>query len=152
LARPALLPCADLCARFLTTSAAAELLYDAANVFDKVGSLAVTSISKAFFAQFQSSVAVGTYNKVRQARTLLCLFRSSRVLLQGSSTYGTLTSGMRTMADGFMQIVESHSFTNASLSEEFDASTGYSRGARDLTWSYAAYLTASLARAGTPAF
>lgn len=36
--------------------------------------------------------------------------------------------------------------TNGSLSEQFDKSSGYQLSARDLTWSYAALLTANMAR------
>lgn len=45
-----------------------------------------------------------------------------------------------------MATVEQHAFTNGSLSEEFDRYDGYCTGARDLTWSYAAFLTAAEAR------
>ena len=36
---------------------------------------------------------------------------------------------------------------NLELSEQFDGATGYERSVRDLTWSYAAYLSAIRARA-----
>lgn len=39
-----------------------------------------------------------------------------------------------------------HAQTNGSLSEQFDKSSGYELSARDLTWSYAALLTANMRR------
>ena len=36
------------------------------------------------------------------------------------------------------------------LSEQFDGVSGYERSVRDLTWSYAAFLSAARARTGLP--
>jgi glucoamylase len=38
---------------------------------------------------------------------------------------------------------------NLELSEQFDGAGGYERSVHNLTWSYAAYLSAMRARAGT---
>ena len=116
----------------------------------------MTSVSQPFFSQWASGLATGTYPA-------------------SSATYATVTRGMRTQAQGFVSIVNSHAQTNSSLNEEFDrntgqyrllqicargkdadgrlfALTGYSIGARDLTWSYASWLSNSQAAAGTPVF
>ncbi|KAJ3023923.1 Glucoamylase, intracellular sporulation-specific [Thoreauomyces humboldtii] len=50
------------------------------------------------------------------------------------------------LADGFLRRVRSHAPGDGRLSEQMDRDTGFIRGARDLTWSYAALLTAGWAR------
>ena len=113
----------------MTTLAAAEQLYDALIVWDAQGSLNVTSVSQKFFALFDSSVAVGTYDS-------------------STTEYSTLTSAIKTFADGFIEIVATYTPSNGSLSEQYSKSTGAQTSAYDLTWSSAAAITAFQARAG----
>lgn len=114
---------------FLTTLAAAEQLYDAIYQWKKLGSITITSTSLAFFKDIYSSAAVGTY-------------------ASSSSTFTALINAVKTYADGYVSIVEAHAMTNGSLAEQFDKSSGTSLSARDLTWSYAALLTANMRRNG----
>jgi len=107
----------------------AEQLYDALIVWDKQGSLQVTSVSLAFFRQFASSVSTGTYAK-------------------GSSTYNTLTTAVKNFADGFIAIVAKYTPSDGSLAEQYVKNTGAPISARHLTWSYASVLTAFAARRG----
>ncbi|KAE8220672.1 hypothetical protein CF319_g5842 [Tilletia indica] len=118
---------------FLCTTTVAEILYDAKTLFARGGGVDVNVVNRAFFDQFLGGVAVGRY-----ANT--------------STTYQKLVGGMGTMADGFMSIVNTHAYANGSLSEEFSRYNGYSVGARELTWSYAAWLSADAARSGRPVF
>ena len=92
-------------------------------------SLSVTSISLPFFAQFNSSVAVGTYGST-------------------SATYTSFTSAIKTFADGFIAVVAKYTPSNGGLAEQYSRSNGTPVSAVDLTWSYAAALTAFQARAG----
>jgi glucoamylase len=48
--------------------------------------------------------------------------------------------------DDFIQRVQLHANPDGSLSEQIDRYSGYMSSARDLTWSYAAFLTATWAR------
>ncbi|EIN04857.1 glucoamylase [Punctularia strigosozonata HHB-11173 SS5] len=115
---------------YLTTLAVAEQLYDALIVWNARGSLNVTSTSLAFFQQFSSSVTTGTYPST-------------------STTFTTLTSAVKTFADGFVAVVAKYTPSSGALSEQFDKSSGSQLSAADLTWSYAAALTAFEARNGT---
>ncbi|KAJ7486155.1 glycoside hydrolase family 15 protein [Mycena galericulata] len=115
---------------YLTTAAVAEQLYDALIAWKVQGSLEVTETSLAFFQQFSSSVAVGTY-------------------ASSTSTYTTLTSAVKTFADGFLAIHAEYTPSGGGLAEQFDRNTGAPLSAADLTWSYAAALTVFSARAGT---
>lgn len=114
---------------YICTLAAAEVLNTAVAVANTRGSLAVTATSLPFYRQFSAGAATGTYSS-------------------GSSQYTALTSGMRAMASGFVDIVNSHAWPNGSLNEEFNRNNGFNQGARDLTWSYAAFVSNDLASQG----
>jgi glucoamylase len=109
--------------------AAAEQLYDSLYVWKQQGSITVTSVSLAFFKDLVSSVSAGTY-------------------ASGSSTYTSIYNAVQTYADGYMAVVEKYAATNGSLSEQFGRSDGKPLSAYDLTWSYAAFLTAAARRNG----
>ncbi|KAF5388878.1 hypothetical protein D9757_005599 [Collybiopsis confluens] len=117
---------------YLTTLAVSEQLYDALIVWDQQKSLSVTSISLPFFQLFDSGVTVGTYAST-------------------SATFTTLTNGIKAYADGFVAVVAKFTPKTGSLSEQYSKSDGSQVSAVDLTWSYAATLTAFDARAGISA-
>jgi glucoamylase len=70
---------------YLNTLAAAEQLYDALYTWNKQGYITVTATSLAFFKDFSSSVTAGTY-------------------ASSTSTYTTLYNGVKTYADGYVNI------------------------------------------------
>jgi glucoamylase len=124
--------------RFLCTSAAAETIYLTALDAVNNQSVETTSLSVPFYQRFLPSISVGTYPA-------------------NSSEFTTILDGMITFGDSFLSTVQQHAFENGSISEEFDRSSfpfrvlivrndGYCVGARDLTWSYVAFQTASDAR------
>ncbi|KAL1857756.1 hypothetical protein Plec18167_001842 [Paecilomyces lecythidis] len=115
---------------YLCTLAAAEQLYDALYQWSKQGSIVITDQSLKFFSDFDSSIKSGTYDS-------------------SSDTYSSLTKAIRTYADGFISIVQKYTPTNGSLSEQFTKDDGKQTSAVDLTWSYAAFLTAVERRNGT---
>jgi glucoamylase len=112
---------------YLCTMAAAELLYDALYQWDKAGTLTISSVSLNFFKDLYRSAATGTYSS-------------------SSATYSSIVSAVKTYADGYMSIAEQYAYTNGSMSEQFSKSDGTPESARDLTWSYAALLTANMRR------
>lgn len=78
---------------------------------------------------FSPDVAVGTYAST-------------------TPTYSTLVVAIKNYADGFVAVVAKYTPPNGGLSEQFSRATGAPVSAVDLTWSYAAALTAFDARAG----
>jgi glucoamylase len=114
---------------YLNTLAAAEQLYDALYTWKRQGSITVTSVSLAFFRDLDSSITAGTYPSA-------------------SSTYTTLYNAVSAYADGYMNVIATYAQSNGSLSEQFSKSNGAPLSAYDLTWSYAAFLTAAARRAG----
>ncbi|SPO38785.1 related to Glucoamylase precursor [Pseudozyma flocculosa] len=107
---------------YICTLSSAEIINTAVSVFNSRGSITITSISLPFFQQFASGLSTGTF-------------------AAGSSQFNNIITGMKTMSKGFVDIVQSHSWTNGSLNEEFNRDTGFNQGARDLTWSYAAFVS-----------
>ncbi|KAG4029361.1 hypothetical protein MFRU_016g01150 [Monilinia fructicola] len=114
---------------YLNTLAAAEQLYDALYTWNKQGSITVTATSLAFFKDFSSSITAGTY-------------------ASSTTTYTTLYNAIKTYADGYVNVVATYAQSNGSLSEQFNRAGGAPLSAYDLTWSYAAFLTAAARRAG----
>jgi glucoamylase len=104
-------------------------LYDALLTWDSIGAITVTPTSKAFFEQFSSDITPGTYHS-------------------DSSTYVELSEAIRAYADGFVEIVARHTPPDGGLAEQFDKKSGTPTSAVDLTWSYAAALTAFRSKKG----
>ena len=101
---------------YINTAAAAEQLYDALYQWNKLGSISVTSASLAFFKDFSSSIAIGTYSS-------------------DSSTYEQLTAAIKTYADGFMSNIQKYTPSGGLLSEQYDKNSGAQLSAVQLTWS-----------------
>ncbi|KAK2464204.1 hypothetical protein APHAL10511_003661 [Amanita phalloides] len=112
---------------YLTTFSVAEQLYDSLIVWNMQGSITVTSISQAFFSTFISGISPGTYPS-------------------GSLTFTTLMSSIKSFADSFAAIIAKYTPSGGGLSEQFNRNTGTPTSASDLTWSYASFLSANMAR------
>ena len=112
---------------YLTTLAAAEQLYDALQVWESQGWLEVTDTSLSFFRDLDSAVSPGTYAST-------------------TATYRNLVSRVMDYADGYVAKVAQYTPADGRLAEQYDKATGAPLSARDLTWSYAAFLTAAAAR------
>lgn len=114
---------------YLTTLAAAEQLYDAVYVWKQKGSITVTDTSLSFFKDLVSSVSTGTY-------------------ASDSTTFKQIIDAVSTYADGYVSIVAKYVGPNGALAEQFSKNDGTPMSADDLTWSYAAFLSATERRAG----
>ncbi|OQE04478.1 hypothetical protein PENVUL_c033G07353 [Penicillium vulpinum] len=115
---------------YLTTLAAAEQLYDAVYQWKQQKSLSITELSLPFFQDLDSSAAVGDYDS-------------------DSDTYTSLTAAVTKYADGFVSVVQEYTPSDGALAEQFTRDNGDPASASDLTWSYAAFVTAAERRAGT---
>ncbi|WZH46372.1 uncharacterized protein QYS62_007446 [Fusarium acuminatum] len=114
---------------YLATLAAAEQLYDAIYVWKQKGSITVTDVSLSFFKDLVSGISTGTY-------------------ASDSATFKSITDAVSKYADGYVSIVAKYVGTNGALAEQFDKNDGHPLSATDLTWSYAAFLSAADRRAG----
>lgn len=119
---------------FICTLTTSEVLYTASKAFQASGKVTVSPLTQTFFRKFLPTANAGTtYNS-------------------GSTGFSTIISGINTYADTFVAVAQAHATTNGSMSEQFSRYDGFQKGARDLTWSYASFLTAAASRAGTIAF
>jgi glucoamylase len=114
---------------YLATLAAAEQLYDALYVWKQKGSITVNDISLSFFKDLVPGISTGTY-------------------ASDSSTFKTITDAVSNYADGYVSIVQKYVGDNGALAEQFDKNNGRPLSATDLTWSYAAFLSAADRRSG----
>lgn len=104
----------------LTTCNFAELYYRLADGVRSLGSLPYDNLSAPFFAQLQIGADTPPSDAVAR---------------------------LEEAGDRMLKAVVYHS-DNLELSEQFDAWNGYCRSVRNLTWSYAAYLSAVRAKTG----
>ncbi len=98
-------------------------------MWQTTGTITVTSTSAPFFGDLVASAAPGTY-------------------AADTATYRAIYDAVFAYADGFLDVVARYSQANGSLAEQFGRGDGAPLSARDLTWSYAAFLTAAARRAG----
>ncbi|KAF2032591.1 hypothetical protein EK21DRAFT_60185 [Setomelanomma holmii] len=115
---------------FLCTSSAAEILYRTATHIS-ASNLTITSLGLPFYESLLATssldVEPGTFGP-------------------SDALYHSVMERLKTTGDGFLEVVKTHVDAEGSMSEQFDRVTGYMRGARDLTWSYGAFLGAVRAR------
>ncbi|MCE7000706.1 glycoside hydrolase family 15 protein [Saccharothrix sp. S26] len=103
----------------LSTCNVAELHYRLAAAVKSSGEVGVDELSAPFFAQSG---------------------------IDSSTTPAAAAAALATTGDAMVRAVVHHS-DNLELSEQFDGTSGYERSVHNLTWSYAAYLSAMRARA-----
>lgn len=115
---------------YLTTLAVAEQLYDAVQQWNTLKSITIDSVSLPFWQSVYPAAKVGTYNK--------------------GTTYSTAFTGMvdavLAYADGFVETVLEYTPASGALSEQYSRTDGTPLSARDLTWSYASFVTMHAAR------
>jgi glucoamylase len=107
----------------LCTANFAELYYNLANEITRAKAVPHDDQSSEFFAQ----VGIGADTRP-----------------------GDAAAALQKAGDAMLQALVYHS-DNLELSEQFDGTTGFEKSVRDLTWSYAAFLSAVRAKTARPA-
>lgn len=103
----------------LCTANVAQLCYELATAIDTSQAVPIDELSAGFFSRFTVTT---------------------------TSTVDAAVRALRSAAEAMLRAVVYHS-DHLELSEQFDGRTGFEKSVRDLTWSYAAFLSA--VRAGT---
>lgn len=103
----------------VATANFAELFYRLAALIAASGTVGVTELSSPFFAQ---------------------------VAVNASTTTDDATAALVAAGDAMLHAIVRHS-DHLELSEQVDGATGFQKSVRNLTWSYAAFLSAARARA-----
>ncbi|AEG07108.1 glucoamylase [Sinorhizobium meliloti] len=104
----------------LCTANFAEFQYRLANAIDASGAIPLDQFSEPFFAELG---------------------------LGASSSAAGASTALRASSDAMLRAIVYHS-DHYELSEQFDGTTGYEKSVRNLTWSYASFLSAVRARSG----
>lgn len=116
---------------YLCTLAAAEQLYDAIYVWNMTGSIVITQMSLPFWRDVHPNIFNGTF-------------------AVGQAPFVDLLIAVKEYADGFMRVVQKYRVGGNRFSEQFVEAEGFGAdfgvGARDFSWSYAAFLTAAARR------
>ena len=116
---------------FLCTSSAAEILYRTSSHFSSISNLTISSTSLPFYKSLLASSSLdvneGTYGP-------------------SDALFHSVVERLGLVGDQFLSVVKRHVDAEGSMSEQFDRETGSMTGARDLTWSYGAFLQAVRAR------
>lgn len=113
---------------YITTLAAAEVLYDAVAQFTTAGQVTIDNVSLAFWQDLVPDAEEGTYTD----------FANVSSLLTAASSY----------ADSFIDLLSQYTPPNGTLNEQINKTTGEPLSAIALTWSYAAFVTAIERRDG----
>lgn len=107
------------------------------------------ALCTANFAQLNYEVAAAIVKSGQRPTDELCAAFFTQIgVTAGTSTAETCTL-LREAGDRMLRAVIYHS-DHLELSEQFDGVTGFEKSVRDLTWSYAAYLSAVRARSPLP--
>lgn len=112
---------------FIATAAYTELYYLAIKEWKHFG-LSVNTINRRFFQRIMH-IKEGYYSP------------ESLILKE-------LIEKTQIAADKYLKTIRYHQAQNGSMSEQYDRYIGFMAGARDLTWSHAAFLSATKAKSG----
>ncbi len=118
----------------LNTAAFAELYYKVASGTRAQGNFTVTA-RNLLFVRNATGPTLGTGSLV-----------AGLILTKGTAEFQQLVQKFVDRGDAFMSRVRLHENPDGSLSEQIDRNNGYMCSAHDLTWSYAAFITAYWSR------
>ncbi|KAI8632130.1 carbohydrate-binding module family 20 protein [Xylariaceae sp. FL1651] len=117
---------------YLITAGAAEYLYDAVAQWKAQRSLTIDTISLPFFQDIYPAAHAKTY------------MPSGKF-----SEFSRILKAVTDYADSFVAVIEQYTPANGSLAEQFNKASPFKPlSARDLTWSYAAFVSMAERRAG----
>jgi glucoamylase len=117
---------------YLITLGAAEFLYDAVAQWSAAKSITIDDVSLPFFQDLYPNAKVGVYKQCKKTSPF-------RQILTAATKY----------ADSFVSVAQKYTPETGALAEQFlKTAPGTPTSARDLTWSYAAFMTMAERRAG----
>ncbi|KAJ3354961.1 Glucoamylase, intracellular sporulation-specific [Allomyces javanicus] len=116
---------------FLCTLAMAELHFRVAVRIARDGFVAITSRSVAFFTALPTAPLAGF---------------GPGTVKKSDAQFAAILEGLLERGDGFLVRARVHMGEGGRMDEQIDRWTGKMRSAKDLTWSYAAFITAANAR------
>jgi glucoamylase len=115
---------------FLATAAFAEQAYRTRELLSSASSLAISDLNAAFYNE--ALTCAGSSSSVS----------SGNMIASSDPRFSSIVDGLKEMGDRYLRQIRKHAAADGSLSEQFKGDSGYMTGAVDLTWSYAALLSA----------
>lgn len=113
---------------FICTQAISEILYiNAQHYATTLHSIKITPSTLSFWSKVNSQAKVGTFQR-------------------GQAQFESFMKNLWKMADGYLAVCEEYVGKNDQMSEQIDRNGKGMRGARELSWSYASFLSAYAAR------
>ncbi|UZJ56652.1 hypothetical protein CBS101457_005972 [Exobasidium rhododendri] len=113
---------------FICTQAISEIIYITAQHFAKTSHpIVITPSTLSFWTKVSPSAYSGTFER-------------------GHAHFETLMKGLWRMADGYLAVCEEYIGKHDKMDEQIERTSGKMRGARELSWSYASFLSAYAAR------
>ena len=103
------------------------------------------ALCTAGFAQLYYAIAGSIIQSATVPYNSLSAAFFGQIGIESSTTAADAAARLRHAGDGMLQALIRHS-DHLELSEQFDGATGYEKSVRNLTWSYAAFLSAVRAR------
>jgi glucoamylase len=117
---------------FLATAAYAEYCYRLAADYQKTGTIKVNRWTRRFLASMVPALKLGDADE--------------ETITDSDVRFNEVIKGLRDSGDSFLRRIRFHTDLDGHLSEQYNRDNGYLQGARDLTWSYASFVTAVLSR------
>ena len=121
---------------FLATAALAEVHYRAALHFAANGHIEINKTNAPFF---RSLPKVEGESEVLQVADI----EQGLTLRPSQAKFKATLRAMLLAGDQYLARIRHHASSSGSIAEQFDRHTGFMRGARDLTWSFASLITAA---------
>ncbi|KAG7113354.1 Glucoamylase P like protein [Verticillium longisporum] len=120
---------------YLITLGAGEFLFNAAHQWKAHGYITIDSTSLPFFQDLWPEAKVGTFKRPCSKNPKAPF----NVIVEAANRYG----------DSFLSVAQKYTPADGSLAEQYNRDPPFEpQSARDLTWSYAAFVTAAARRAG----
>ncbi|KAJ1978482.1 hypothetical protein H4R34_003192, partial [Dimargaris verticillata] len=116
----------------LTTACMAEVHYRVAQAWLDQGYLPVTTLNWPFLQRASPTAA-----RIPEIPTTVD---------NNHPSFALILADLKSAGDRFLQRIQFHGHADLNLFEQWHHTTGHARGAPDLTWSYAAFITAVRAR------
>jgi glucoamylase len=127
---------------FLSTFAASEMLFKLAREYKETQAIVVDRFNQAFFVELMEAFAPEKVSLFKQNYFEFALHE----IKSSSDLFPIVLDALKKAGDEHLMLGLSHTSPEGRIDEQFNAFHGYMQGAQNLSWSYAALITAIRAR------
>jgi glucoamylase len=127
---------------FLSTFAASEMLFKLAHEYKESKTIVVDELSRDFFIELVGAFAPEKVSLFKQRYFEF----APHEILSTDELFPSVLDSLKMAGDEYLMLGLSHTSPDGRIDEQFNAFHGYMQGAQNLSWSYAALITAIRAR------